>query len=185
MACAQEEFFQQASAIDAPAESLGPRLARTQIFFGSVFILLDGKMAHIHHEWQLMHKLVLSRPSIGRCRSEATQLIYHDPTHVRTDPYIAVYQPQNVSSCFPVRTTHIPNFRIRAEVLHASSRAGKIGIFIFHKDLGVKVGKVREQALQDSESGVVARRDAEVNGQAGRRVGLAKGRGEAFVKVGL
>ena len=137
-------------------------------------------MRDVDGEGQLVDELVLLLVP-----AEAAQQIHHQARRSPIDPNVAVYYPHDIALGLPVRTAHVPDLRVRAQVVLLAILAEEVGVFLFDEDSGVESRKVRHQLLQGWKSGVGARRHAEVDRQLRARVALAEGRGEALVEVGL
>ena len=50
-------------------------------------------------------------------RREAAEAINHVPTYAPTDPDVAVDDPDDISLRLAIAPTHVPDFRVRAQVV--------------------------------------------------------------------
>jgi hypothetical protein len=109
----------------------------------------------------------------------AFQLRHESPTDSFGNPYIAVDNPNVISDGFAVRTAHVPNLRIGAELDRPILQSN---IFVLDENLGVEGWKVMEKTLQDWKCGIMAIRDTESDVKPLLGVGLTESRGKAVVK---
>ena len=117
---------------------------------------------------------------------EPTKQVHHPPRHVLAQPDIAVRNPDYIPFRLSVRTAHVPDLRVRAQVpFVATIFLPQERILVLDEDLCVCLRMGGEKLAKDRQSGIIAGRDAEVYGQFFGGVGLGEGRGEAGAEVGL
>ena len=107
------------------------------------------------------------------------QFCYESPTDSFGNPYIAIDDPDEISNGLAIRTAHVSNLRVGAELDRAVLQGN---ILVFDEDFCVEGWKVMEEAFQDWERRVMAIRDTESDMESFLWVGLAEGRGKAVVE---
>ena len=82
-----------------------------------------------------MSEFVLSAWVAG---GEAAEMVDHETSNIWVDPDVAVNNPDYVTLCFAISSTHISDLGIRPQVVCFAMVAREIGIFLLDEDLGVK-----------------------------------------------
>ena len=107
----------------------------------------------VDHERKLVHELVFSSMAT---RVEAAEAVDHSACDSMADPDVAVDNPYYIPFGFSVPSAHVPDLRIRPQVVFSAISPCEIGVLLFDQYLGIVVGEVCEQLLEDWESWIIA-----------------------------
>jgi len=86
-------------------------------------------------------EFVFLRPR-GIWACETAKEINHVASGEGTGPNVAVDNPYYISLCLPVTPTHVPDLRVRPEIVALPIATRKIRVFIFYQNFRIEVWKV-------------------------------------------
>ena len=78
-----------------------------------------------------MHKHVFPLRGSMVIYGQPTQDVDHAVCRIGANPNIAIDDPHNIAFGFAVRTAHVPDFGIGAQVVHVATGAGEVRVLLF------------------------------------------------------
>lgn len=108
---------------------------------------------NIDDEGKLVYEFVFTTKIAG---SKPAQQVYHTTSDALANPDVAIYDPYNVSFCLAIASAHVPDLRIRTEVVSLSIATKEIGILLFNQYLGIEGREIGQQALKNGIRRVIA-----------------------------